>query len=342
MNNKLTSGLKVLVPGVILVGAALWLIFAAQQDSPSPAGMSKPGLSRPIQETRDLPPPTNQPIKARRLVRSAAPQSMTGEQSQPDHAALVGATFRPEDYAKSRMQIFFEFQRAVRSWTPGILAQKTLQRDALTGEQTYEVYVYLRSCMDSLRSAQALERQADSMLEYHERNPDEFTVEDLENTLQRLRLDLARCEGVGAELEHELELLLADWLTLAAERGYPQAQLAYHQSIRWLLSRQAMTVYREPQRVREYRARAHGYLLAALRSGHSEAFVEYSLALQEGILLEQDNELAFAYARAADLAAHGANEMAKTYMALLEDALEPAQIAAARKKGRALCESSCL
>ena len=131
-------------------------------------------------------------------------------------------------------------------------------------------------------------------------------------------------------------------LSLAAERGYPQAQIAYYQSIRWLLTRQPMTVYRDPLLVHRYRAQAPAHLLAAIRSGHSEAFVEYSLAMQEGILFEKDDEMAYAYARAADLAADGENDMATIYLAILEKALEPGQLAAGRKHGRELYDQWCL
>ena len=330
----------------VAVGALAWWLLPTTSNnhqSSAPPSAAEMVVTTPLLETSPTPVPKagRGVAKRRAMPPVGTPQSLIPENPGVPLGA-AGASFRAEDYSKSRMQIYFEFQRAVRTWTPEIFDQKSQLRETLTGEQLYEVYVYLRSCLDSLRSVDGFQKRARAMEQHQRRNPENFPLEQLQNSLERYRTDLARCEGIGEDLAGGLEPVLVDWLTLAAERGYPQAQLAYHQSIRWLLTRQQMTVYRDPLAVHQYRERAPLYLRAAIRSGHSEAFVEYSLAMQEGILFEQDDELAFAYARAADLAAHGNNDMARVYLAILENVLQPGQIASARKRGRELCDQWCL
>ena len=323
-----------------------WLLASDPPQTISPASLSpkESPVAKPSDQLALKQPPVAKPVGKQRVAQR---RSLPSAGTQGPAEALLppentpGAVFRAEDYSKTRMQIYLEFQRAVLTWTPEIFDQKTQRRGSLTGEEIYQAYVYLRSCLDSLRSVDSFRQRVQALEEHQQRHPVDFPLDELEQVLEGYRTDLARCEGVGIGLNGSFELLLVDWLSLAAERGYPQAQIAYHQSIRWLLTRQRMSVYRDPQAVRRYRERAPVYLQAAVRSGHSEAFVEYSLAMQEGILFAQDDELAFAYARAADLAAHGANDMATTYMAIIEKILSPGKIAAARTRGRELCDLWC-
>ena len=329
---------------IAAIGLVWWLLPAASRESGSLATPShnETQITEPVRQAglKQAPAAERRVAKRRSLPPAGSRQLPMGEELLTP-PVVAGAAFRAEDYSKTRMQIYYEFQRAVRSWTPEIFNQKTQQRETLTGEQIYEAYVYLRSCLDSLRSVAGYQQRAQAMERHHQRNPDDFPLAEIQQALDRYRSDLVRCEGVGKNQANGLEPLLVDWLSLSAERGYPQAQIAYHQSIRWLLTRQAMTVYRDPRAVRQYRDLAPSYLQAAVRSGHSEAFAEYSLAMQEGILFKQDFELAFAYARAGDLAAHGNNDTATTYLAIMENVLEPSQIAAGRKRGRELCDQWC-
>ena len=133
-----------------------------------------------------------------------------------------------------------------------------------------------------------------------------------------------------------------EWLTRAAKRGYPLAQIAYYRSYRWLASRKPYLVFSDVQRIYAYRSLAPLFLDAAIGSGHAEAFVEMARALNEGIVFERNVESAYAYAMAAQEAGRPDLSVADELIGELEAELSPAQGREARRRARELCDAYCL
>jgi hypothetical protein len=204
----------------------------------------------------------------------------------------------------------------------------------------YQVYVYLRTCLDTPGTAEQLEQRIQGMRWQRENHPDSLSEEELTRRVDNLHAGALRCEGLEV-LPLPLESALIDWLTRAADLGYGQAQLAYHQSIRWLLGRKQQLIYRQPERVHEYRLKARAHLEQVLSTGHTEAFIENAQALVEGIIVDRDPVLAYGHAHAADLASHGQNRQARNFLAVLEPELDPGQMREGRELGRLLCQAHC-
>jgi len=248
--------------------------------------------------------------------------------------------FADEDYAKSRIDIYREFYRAALTWSLDDYLRQRARRELLDGEAAYQVYVFLRTCLDTPRSPEAATRRIEGLERSAANRPADFDESGLDERIEAIQRGVARCEGLDS-VEGLLEPVLLDWLTRAADRGYPQAQLAYYQSARWLLERKPQLIYRNPDVVTTYRTQALAYLTTALESGHSEAFTELAMAYMEGIVVERDALQSYAHAHAADLAGHGQNEIARSYLSLMEPELSPDQLREARALGRTLCEAYC-
>ncbi len=249
-----------------------------------------------------------------------------------------GSAFTEEEFDLTKIQIYRQFQSRSEDWTVETYQAKAARVDELSGREIYELYTYLRACHRQPRSVEALDRRVER-IRGSERMNRRMSAEEIEGIVDNYRQRLIRCETLPDD-ETLLPLML-DWLTLAANRGFPQAQIAYHRSARWLLSQDRWGVYRYPERVREYQQLAPAFLEAALKSGHHDALYEYSLALRENIIFDEDPVASYAYAVAADMAATGGNTEAQEIMALLDTVLEPAQLREARQSGRDLCQTYC-
>ena len=321
-----------IVAGALAIGAALlWSnrgpapvverTIPVALESPRSAYRQEPAVARAI----------------RKRPTAATPQGIQPEFLEPDETLpqmWPGSELKAEEYKMSKMDIFFNLQTQTRDWTIENYTQLGARREHLSGRDAYQLYTYLRSCMNRPRSVESLKDRTDRI-----RGSERMSAAEIDALAGRMSETFVRCEHLPSD--QDLGPLMLDWLTLAANRGFPQAQLAYHLSARWLLQLDPWNAYRYPDRVHEYRRLAPLFLEAAVNAGHSDAFVEYSLALQQRIIFEEDLLAAYAYAVAADLAFHGGNQEARNYMEVLEIVLSPDEIREARRMGRRLCQSFC-
>ncbi|MDX1569520.1 MAG: hypothetical protein R3200_03480 [Xanthomonadales bacterium] len=247
--------------------------------------------------------------------------------------------FRADAYRMGRMQIFGEFWRTAESeWDSERYQLAEADEALLDGRESYQVYVYLRTCLEAPRSAFEADRYLARVQAAAEHNRRLQNPRRLERILSRVDAALARCEG----LEGDLEPAAMAWLTRAAQRGYPLAQIAYYRSYRWLASRKPYLIFSDVQRIYAYRSLAPLFLDAAIGSGHAEAFVEMARALHEGIIFDRNSQAAYAYALAAEEAGSPELSVAADLLGELEPELSPVQSREARKKARELCDAYCL
>lgn len=260
---------------------------------------------------------------------------------QPGRApALMSERFPADAYSQQRMEIFGEFwRRAETEWTADNYRAALQRKDALSGEEAYQVYVYIRTCLDAPRT----ESQAMSYFERAEaalaRNPRMADSSRFSRWLDGIENGLARCIGLE---DMELEVTALEWLTRAASRGYPLAQIAFYRSYRWLMARRPGLITRDAGRIDYYRAMAPKFLSAALDSGHGEALAEMGQALHDGIVYDRDPEGAYAYALAALDAGIDDLEVAVGLTRILEGELTPSMRMDARRRADELCATHCL
>lgn len=324
------------VAGALLIAAALVVLQREPARVAAPASPGVPQVAGSTSPDRraDAPLTTSEvrPRPAPESPRGVQPEFLSPDQTLPP--PWPESVLRADEYQLSKMDIFFASQAQSQDWTIEDYARKAARREQLSGREAYEVYTYLRACMNQPRSVEAMQRRRERF-----ESSDRIPADQLEAVTANLRKSFVRCENLPND--RDLAPLMLDWLTLAANRGFPQAQLAYHQSARWLLTLDPWTAYRQPERVHEYRRLAPAFMETAVSAGHPDAFVEYSLALQQRIIFEEDLTAAYGYAVAADLALAGGHPEARNYMEVLEIVLSPDQIREAREMGRRLCRSFC-
>lgn len=343
---------KIIVAITLAIAAVSGLLYL----NPRPAPLSVDGAAEKLAENlgaSKAPLPALPPLRPLATRVDAGHRGAASSELPAEFIAPTGllpdpwpeSDYLSEEYEQGKIDIFYRFQNSTRDWTVETFAAKVAQVDELSGRDAYEVYAYLRACHRQPRNAQQVERRLAQIRENNSgegggrRRGRQMNEEDIARYADGLRNELVRCEALPPD--DELLPMMMGWLTLAAERGFPQAQIAYHKSIRWLLALEPWGVYRYPQQVHDYRRLAPLFLEAALRSGHADVFNEYSIALRERVIFEEDPQAAFAYAHAATLASVDTHEEAESAMRTLAAVLTPAQQRKAREMGRELCNQWC-
>ena len=298
-------------------------------------------------ETTNAPSSDNQDHvrKSQSDARNRAGQSVDPKRTprvvraESEKDTIPHQPFAPHQYDMQRMQIFGEFWRsAEEEWTADRYAAAENDKESLDAEQTYQVYVYLRTCLDSPRNETQAMARFDRVEEAMLRNPRLAEDRRVERWMERVEEGLVRCLG----LEEDLELLTLDWLISAAMRGYPLAQIAYYRSYRWILMREPTLLTRDPSLVTYYHSLAPRLLTTALQSGHPEAFAEVAQAYADGIIYQRDPLTAYAYVLAAREAGIETLDVAAQVESSVIDDLTTEDIQRARSMARDLCAQYCL
>lgn len=343
---------KFIVAAALAIAAVGGLLILNLRPTPPPADGSGVMLAE-SGDAGEASSPALPPLRPLTTPVATGHKGTADSELPPEFIAPTGllpdpwpeSDYLPEEYEQGKIDIFYRFQRSTRDWTVETFAGKVAQVDELSGRDAYEVYAYLRACHRQPRNAQQMEQRLAQVRENNSgdgsgrRRGRRMSEDDMARYADGLRNGLVRCEALPPD--EELLPMMMGWLTLAAERGFPQAQIAYHKSIRWLLALEPWGVYRYPQQVHDYRRLAPLFLEAALRSGHADVFNEYSIALRERVIFEEDPQAAFAYAHAATLASVDPHEEAESAMRALAAVLTPEQQRKAREMGRELCNEWC-
>jgi TPR repeat protein len=130
-------------------------------------------------------------------------------------------------------------------------------------------------------------------------------------TLSRLLLDCYltgqhKPSGLGSEEEGRCDGVRADspkdglrWLTRAADQGFAPARILYPDLVSQIMTPSDMI--RDPAMVQDYKERAISYLTSVANEGSEGAMLSLSNAYYNGILVNKDLEMAYAYRYAADM-----------------------------------------
>lgn len=331
--------------GIALIAVMIATLAIFQPWALRPAGPTEPASRQA--DGRDADEAVPMGIEAPSTAGSlTSPASVNRASSTPlarsaarTNDAIPYQPFAPHQYDMQRMQIFGEFWRsAEEEWTADRYAAAVNNKDSLDAEQTYQVYVYLRTCLDSPRNeTQAMDR-FDRVEEAMLRNPRLAEDQRVERWMERVEQGLVRCLGLG----DELELLTLDWLVSAAMRGYPLAQIAFYRSYRWVVMRDPTLLTRDPSLVTYYHSLAPRLLATALQSGHPEAFAEMAQAYADGIIYQRDPVTAYAYVLAARSAGIESLDVAAQVESSVLDDLTAGDIREARSMAQDLCAQFCL
>jgi len=278
------------------------------------------------------PASAQKPILPIERIVTSNKSGQQGEATENQPGPWPVSSFSAEELSLDTVAIFADIQASVKDWTPEVYFDRFRKRTVMSGRDAYAVYTYLRSCTKQPRS---VEQYATLEAEFASLQG----TSDLAAIMEHYQTGLSRCEGLGEQ--RELILAMIDWLTMAAERGFPQAQISYYRSFRWLLSNDPWLPYLAPEHVHAYRQRAKRFLLSAMESGHPEALSVFALAHVERIIVEENVVTAFAYALAAEQASQGSNYRAKLLLASIEPALSQQQIDEARHLAEQICEDYC-
>lgn len=146
---------------------------------------------------------------------------------------------------------------------------------------------------------------------------------------------LAECQP----LLEDIELSMRDWITLAADQGSIEAMLTYPNNPAYVLGDNESDWFRNPERAIEWKQRARHYLEAAAKVGSQDAMLALSNAYGDGMYVEKDSELQYAYAVVAQKMhpIHGLDQLIDSY----ERGLVPAAQRRGMDKARIIYDSCC-
>ncbi len=130
-------------------------------------------------------------------------------------------------------------------------------------------------------------------------------------TLSRLLLDCYltgqhKPSGLGSEEADRCDGVRADnpkdglrWLTRAADQGFAPAKILYPDLVSQIMTPSDMI--KDPAMVQDYKERSISYLTSVANEGSEGAMLSLSNAYYNGILVNRDLEMAYAYRYAADM-----------------------------------------
>lgn len=140
------------------------------------------------------------------------------------------------------------------------------------------------------------------------------------------------------DLSAENEISASRWLTLAAEQGNMGARLLYAADSESALGGPA-ALLRDPDRTKEYKQKATGYLQDMVAQGSVDALLQLGNAYHAGVLLDEDLVTSRAYFEAARLA--DPSVVPVQQINTLDKALSAQQLSIARRKGSQIHDACC-
>lgn len=163
-----------------------------------------------------------------------------------------------------------------------------LSKQAENGDDeiAYALAVQVSQCMNLDGAMQDLATEIKSM---------GLSESDATSRLSQLEEEQARCAGLTSTQRQEALRLLE----LAAEHGYVPAQLSY--VVMAIPDTNGPGIFKDPDSIRRFREKAIRYLTRAAESGSVTAMGELAAANANGILVEKNNQRAYALAYAASL-----------------------------------------
>jgi TPR repeat protein len=146
---------------------------------------------------------------------------------------------------------------------------------------------------------------------------------------------LEKCNGVTqAELDDSVK-----WLQTAADAGSAEAMAAY--PLYGNVDLTAQEMLKDPQAVQEYKDRSKRYLDTLVAAGSSSAMYAVAMDYENGVMLPQNSQLAYAYMFASELTSKRNVDETAFPFTKFSSSLTPEQVESAREMGRRIHAACC-
>lgn len=130
----------------------------------------------------------------------------------------------------------------------------------------------------------------------------------------------------------------AEWLSLAAEQGNVSAQLLYASDPESVLG-DSSEILRDPDRAKEYKAKAIDYLRSAANQGSVDALMRLANAYDVGVLASRDPVSSLAYFNAVGMV--DPSLVPQKQVEMLRQSMDAGQLASSLKQGEGIYGSCC-
>ncbi len=245
-----------------------------------------------------------------------------------DHWAVVSA-WTTDGYRSDLITTEFPFMDAAAT---ALLIEPAESGDR---EAAYQLYLRYTTCASAPGNEAELAQSVDFWTTVIHDTP------EMEPTAMRFidsqTSDFENCATFDEGTD--FEALAFQWFTRAGQLDHLIAQIDYPQHARIF---QLMDLaIKNPEIIITYRENALQFLQRAVRSGHAAAFLSMANEYHEGVLLDSDPVLAYAWAHAAKLAGHRTNTDSDFYIDKYRELLDIRQEKEGRQKGRLLCKQYC-
>lgn len=130
----------------------------------------------------------------------------------------------------------------------------------------------------------------------------------------------------------------AEWLSLAAEQGNVSAQLLYASDPESVLG-DSSEILRDPDRAKEYKAKAIDYLRSAANQGSVDALLRLANAYDVGVLASRDPVSSLAYFNAVGMV--DPSLVPQKQVEMLRQSMDAGQLASSLKQGEGIYGSCC-
>lgn len=250
---------------------------------------------------------------ARELQGSPQPPSPTSAASPPPASSTPSSPANREvkvRHLSGRAYLVEDFGAIPDGPINSVIAG--LKARALAGDATasYAIFLKINECADiNRRTSKGLDPRA---------NP--ATAEDC------------------LKLPAQDEVSSSEWLTLAAEQGNIGARLLYSMDSESALGGPA-EMLRDPDRTKEYKQRAVGYLQEMASQGSTDALLQLGNAYHAGVLVNEDLVASRAYFEAARLTDQSV--VPTQQLQNLDKSLSAEQLSTALIKGAQIHGSCC-
>ncbi len=173
-------------------------------------------------------------------------------------------------------------------------------------DMAYRLYMYFGNCSVVLSRAQHFDHQIEKIARRADSASDAYLA-DLEGRLDEIIDYMDLCQPIPADMDARMEAVT--WMSEAVRLGHGIAEVQFYQKAMGFLMRpdpntnNPPLAMKYPGLVEDFKTTARLGLARALEEGHPEAYVAKSQALLEGLIYPKDPQLAYAYARKAEIEA---------------------------------------
>lgn len=283
---------------VVICGIVLMMVWPGHwelSDSGSAALLDQRPTASGYQQTEGhISPQTTVTPVQRRMARSGA--TITVELAQSTAADATG----PDGHSRA-------FITARTLWTgygsPGgssltideldheaLMAQQQMPAHLLTAEEAYRLYRYSGDCQGEVSTPEAyleaMQRLENAVIRLHHQKW--FIADDWLKSLDELEHTYDYCAGYRSLGWSDWNEQRFDWLTRAASGGWQPAQQIYYPSTLDLLNDDPELMIRRPEVIALFRQTAVSSLGALVHRSPESAWLQWSEAYAEGLIMDRD------------------------------------------------------